>query len=512
MTLETLIAGLEIVTLRGDPKLPVAGLQYDSRQIAPGEVFAAIRGYCSDGNDFIEKARARGASAVISERPPAADSGTAWVQVREARRALAQAAANWYGRPSRDVECIGITGTNGKTTTAFLAESILRTAGWHTGLLGTIEYRLGGAVLPSPHTTPESLDLQAFLAQVRRLGASGERKAAVMEVSSHALALERTWGCRFAVAVFTNLTRDHLDFHGSFEAYAAAKRRLFEGAGEGPPRFAVVNADDPAGDSMLAGDRGQAIRYGLAPRADFRCAGYRLTAAGLELQVEAKLPAPAAFQLRSPLVGRVNVYNLLAAAAAAYALGTRPEAIAAGIAALPRVRGRFERVAAGQPFEVIVDYAHTPDALRNLLKLARELLQGGPRPGRLLCVFGCGGDRDRGKRPQMGKIAGEEADIAVLTSDNPRSEKPEAILAEIEAGMDGTGAQRQVESDRRAAIRRALGEARPGDLVVIAGKGHETEQIIGGAHLPFDDAEVARALLAELGWAANARPAGRREC
>ncbi len=509
MNLATLTHGLEIVSLRGDLSQPIRGLHYDSRQIAPGQAFVAIRGYQSDGNRFAGMARERGATAIISELAPPENWTTAWVQVRDARRALAQAAANWYGHPSRRVECVGLTGTNGKTTTAFLVESILRQDGRNTGLLGTIEYHLGERVIASPHTTPESLDLQAFLAEVAKLAAEGGRAAAVMEVSSHALALDRAWACRFAAAVFTNLTRDHLDFHGSFEAYAAAKRRLFEGTGDGPPRFAIVNADDPAGATMLAGFRGPAIRYGLSPGADFRALDYRLHAAGLEIEIQAQRPRPAQFCLHSSLAGRVNVSNILAAAAAAYALGVAPETIAAGVAALPRVRGRFERVLAGQPFQVVVDYAHTPDALRNLLGLARELLRSQARPGRLLCAFGCGGDRDRGKRPQMGKIAGEACDVVVVTSDNPRHEPPEAILAEIEAGMAGTPARRRREPDRRAAICGLLREARPGDLVVIAGKGHETEQIIGDRHLPFDDTEVARAELEKMGWPARRRETSR---
>ena len=502
MTLDELTAGLEIVARSGDPKQRVNGLHYDSRQIAPGQAFVAIRGLLSDGNRFIPMARERGAAAVISELPPANEPGMAWMQVRDTRRALAQAAANWYGHPSRRLELIGITGTNGKTTTAFLCESILRRAGWRTGLLGTIEYHLDDRVLPSPHTTPESLDLQAFLAEVAKL--DGERRpAAVMEVSSHALALERAWACRFRAAVFTNLTRDHLDFHGSMEAYAAAKRRLFEDMGEGPPAAAIINADDPYGEAMLAGYRGETIRYGLSGQAGFRCLEYRLLANGLEMEVQ--MAPGEALSLRSRLIGRVNVSNILAAAAACRALGISAETIAAGVAELPRVAGRFEAVQAGQPFQVIVDYAHTPDALANLLSLARELSAAKHSPGRLIAVFGCGGDRDRGKRPQMGKIAGEKSDIAVLTSDNPRSEPPLAIIAEIEAGMEATSAIRQREPDRRAAIGWAMAQARPGDWVIIAGKGHEREQIVGDAHLPFDDAETARAALAELGWAGDER-------
>ncbi|MGH9491642.1 MAG: UDP-N-acetylmuramoyl-L-alanyl-D-glutamate--2,6-diaminopimelate ligase [Terriglobales bacterium] len=491
---------VEIRAQRGDPRGPCAGLHYDSRRIQPGQAFVAIQGETADGHRFIPEAIRRGAALIVSEQPPPPEA-IAWLQVAHARRALAQMSANWFGRPAARLQLIGITGTNGKTTTAWLAAAALRAAGVRTGLLGTIEYQVGpdpASRRPSPHTTPESYDLQQLLAEMATAGCT----AAVLEVSSHALVMDRVWGCPFAAAVFTNLTQDHLDFHHTIEAYREAKRRLFAGTGAGAPRAAVVNAEDPSSAAMVAGFPGPVIAYAgpgaplvaapaaaADPRLTAQLRATAVTASAEGQRIAVSAPGGWSGAIASPLLARVNVLNTLAAFGAGLALGLPPEALARGLEAAPPVPGRFQRVAAGQPFTVVVDYAHTPDALANVLRLARELA---PR-GRVIVVFGCGGDRDRGKRPQMGAIAAESADLAVVTSDNPRSEPPAAIIAEIAAGLVPV-ARRQgkrwiEEADRHAAIERALAAAAPGDVVVIAGKGHEDYQIIGGERRHFSDVE-----------------------
>jgi UDP-N-acetylmuramoyl-L-alanyl-D-glutamate--2,6-diaminopimelate ligase len=382
-----------------------------------------------------------------------------------------------------------VTGTNGKTTTSYLLDSILRAAGRTAGLFGTIAYRTPQATIAATTTTPESLDLQSFLAEIVRAGGTH----AVLEASSHALAMDRLWGCEFAVAVFTNLTRDHLDFHKSFEAYFAAKRRLFEGTGKGPARIGVINADDPYGE-RLEGVAARTLRYGLRS-GEITARKFTLTAAGLDFEAETPAgPIP----VRSHLVGRTNVYNILAAIGAAVALEIAPAAIASGIARLEAVPGRFERVDAGQPFLVVVDYAHTDDALANLLATSRELLPDG---GRILTLFGCGGDRDRAKRPLMGEAAGRASDFVVLTSDNPRSEDPLLIINDALVGLQRTEAEYRIEPDRERAIGLVLEQARAGDIVLIAGKGHENYQVLGGRTIEFDDRDVARRLLAGMGYA-----------
>ncbi|HUX68536.1 MAG TPA: UDP-N-acetylmuramoyl-L-alanyl-D-glutamate--2,6-diaminopimelate ligase [Terriglobales bacterium] len=494
MTLDQLLRDVPVLARSGPAPAAVAGLHYDSRRIEPGWAFVAIRGEQADGNAFVPQARRQGATVVLSEQAaPAGELGVAWVQVGQARRALAQAAANFFGRPAERLRLVGITGTNGKTTTAWLVEELLRAAGIRSGLLGTVEYHIGEAVLPSPHTTPESYDLQALLARM----VAAECQAAVMEVSSHALAMERVWGCAFEVAVFTNLTQDHLDYHGTMAGYQEAKRRLFRGLGAAAPRAAVVNADDPASVAMLAGYGGEVVRYGLGEGAELRASGLRNRPAGATFTLSG--PGGYRAEVATPLVGRANVLNLLAAIGTGWAMGLEREAVVEGASRLRRVPGRFERVYAGQPFVVLVDYAHTPDALANVLGLARELASGeGATPGRVLVLFGCGGDRDRGKRPLMAQAARRGADWVVLTSDNPRSEDPLAIIREALAGVEPGAVL--VDADRASAIRLALRTARAGDVVVLAGKGHEAYQIVGEQRLPFDDAQQARAALAELGW------------
>lgn len=463
-----------------------------------------MRGETSDGNQFIDKAIANGAVAIVTdsvvEQPRA---GVAWVQVPHGRRALARLSANFYKCPAERLPIIGITGTNGKSTTAFLIESILKAALRKTALLGTIEYHVAGKILPAPHTTPESLDLNRLLNQALGDGAT----EAVMEVSSHALAQERVFGIPFDVAVFTNLTRDHLDYHHTMDEYFRSKQVLFQGCGTDAPRMAVINLEDEHGQKLVktAQKHGsQVLTYGLT-HGDFRPEKLSITSRGSRFDL---LTPTGAVPLFTPLIGKVNVYNALAAAAAAYARGCKPEAIAQGVGSLARVPGRFERVDCQQPFTVVVDYAHTDDALRNLTALAREFVREAGNQGRVITVFGCGGDRDRAKRPLMGEAAGRGSDFAVLTSDNPRSEDPLAIINDALVGLQRSGAPYKIEPDRKAAIRLAIGEAQPGDIVLIAGKGHEKVQILRDQSIPFDDVEVAREVLRGAGYSCESNLAG----
>jgi len=490
MHFHDLLNGVEILASSGNPQ--VTGVEYDSRKVKPGAVFVAMKGESNDGNQFIEQAIASGAAAVITDSN-STPANIAWAKVAHGRRALAVVSSNFYDHPAEKIALTGITGTNGKSTTAFLLESIFLSAGRKTALVGTIEYHVAGKVLPAPHTTPESLELQRLFYE----SVAAAETEAVMEVSSHALAQERTYGIRFDVAVFTNLTRDHLDYHGTIDEYFAAKRILFSGCGGGAPRVAVLNADDDYGLQLKKFSQGtgsEVITYGISG-ADFHTSKLEITARGTRFQM---ITSDDSISVMSPLIGRVNVYNILAASAAAYARGCPSDAIADGIAKLARVPGRFERVDCAQPFTVVVDYAHTDDALRNLTALAREFVkQDG---GRVLTVFGCGGNRDRSKRPLMGEAAGRGSDFVVLTSDNPRNESALAIINDAVVGVQRSGAKYTIESDRRLAIRTALAQARPKDIVLIAGKGHEQVQIMGSASIPFDDRQVATELLRELGY------------
>ncbi len=495
MQLGELLAG--VATEAGDACDPAAAsreisvVAYDSRRVMPRALFVAIRGERADGNLFVADALARGAVAIVSAQPrPAAGvpAGVAWVRVAEPRQALARIAANFYGRPSGALELVGITGTNGKTTTSFLMDSILRAAGHATGLFGTILYRTPKSEVPATHTTPESLELQKFFAQVRTEGGTH----VTMEASSHALALDRVWGCRFAAAIFTNLTRDHLDFHKTMEAYGAAKRRLFQGTGAGAPRVGVVNQDDPW-SAQLQGLAHRNLTYGLSPGAQVTTRRFALSFTGLEFTVETP---EGKLEVVSPLVGKINVYNILAAVAAAVGMGVSRAAIERGIRDCTSVPGRFERVDCGQPFLVIVDYAHTDDALRNLLETAREL----NKSGRLITLFGCGGERDRTKRPLMGEAAGTLSELVVLSSDNPRGEDPLNIINDALVGLQRTGAEYLVEPDRAKAVRLAIERARPGDIVLLAGKGHETYQVLRDKTIDYDDREEARRVLKALGY------------
>lgn len=470
------------------PGPEVRALAYDSRRVQPGTVFFAIQGENSDGHHFVPQALERGAVAVVSERPAPAGFGVPWMQVPKIRRALSNAARAFYGHPERQLRLAGITGTNGKTTTAYLVASVLRAAGIGAGLFGTIEYQVAGKTLPAPNTTPESLDLASYLADVRRAG----DEAAVMEVSSHALGQERVWGFPFAAAIFTNLTQDHLDYHHTMEEYFRAKKRLFEGLGTPPPQLAVINSDDPWGRRLLDEISGTTITFGCSSQASVYPKRFSSNGNGIEALVGAP---QGALKIVSPLVGRPNLMNILAAVAVSQALGISTESIQQGVAALQSVPGRFERVVASQPFLVVVDYAHTDDALRKVLATAREFARG-----RLIVVFGCGGDRDRSKRVPMGEAAGSLADLVVLTSDNPRSEDPVVIMNDALVGLQRTGTPYFLEVDRGAAIRRALEHAREGDVVVIAGKGHETYQVLKDRTVSFNDRQVARQALGELGY------------
>ncbi len=484
MTFQQVLDGAEVLAQSGDPG--VSSVEYDSRRVKPGCVFVAMHGESSDGNRFIDQAIQAGAVAVVTdsaaEKPR---TGVAWAVVPQGRRALARVSANFYKKPAERIAITGITGTNGKSTTAFLVEAILTAAGRKSALIGTIEYHVAGKVLPAPHTTPEALDLNRILNEALGNGAT----EAVMEVSSHALAQERVFGVPFDVAVFTNLTRDHLDYHNTMEEYFAAKRVLFAGCGTEAPRAVVTNVDDETGAKLAEFSRKRSsvvLKYGWN-RGDLHAEKVEITTRGTRFDLITPAGKIAVF---SALIGRVNVYNILAAAGACYARGCSSEAIAAGIDKLARVPGRFEGVDCGQPFTVVVDYAHTDDALRNLTALARELVSG--TKGRVLTVFGCGGDRDRKKRPLMGEAAGRGSDFVVLTSDNPRSEDPLAIINDAVVGLQKTGVKYSVEPDRRKAIVLAIGEARPGDIVLLAGKGHEKVQVTREGSAPFDDLEVAR--------------------
>jgi len=475
---------------RGPLREPVTAIAYDSRQVVPGSLFVAIRGFRHDGHAFIPDALARGAVAIVSENPCPPDFPRAWLQVEDARRALAELARAFYGHPSRALTLIGVTGTNGKTTTTYLIDAVIRASGERSARWGTIAYTIGDEEVPVERTTPEAPEIQRFL----RRAVDGGCRYAVLEVSSHALELRRVHGCEFAVAVFTNLTPEHLDFHGTMEAYFAAKRKLFDGTLGKAPEIAVLNGEDPRAPDLAAVSRGRVLTYGEAS-GDVVARRVTVSLEGMQLAVRTPYGD---VELRSRLLGRPNVRNILAAVATGLALGFPLETIARGIAACPQVPGRFEIVSGREhPVLVIVDYAHTEDALRNLLHTVRDLRRALATDGRLLTVFGCGGDRDRSKRAPMGEVAGMLSDVVIVTSDNPRSEDPEAILAEIEVGLARTSVPYMKIVDRGEAIRMAVAMAEPGDIVVIAGKGHETCQIFKDRVVPFDDREVARAALRE---------------
>src|SRR5208282_5513488 len=524
MTFQQLLQGAEVLSQSGNPG--VAGVEYDSRRVRPGTVFVAMKGETSDGNRFIDQAIAAGAVAIVTdsvaEAPRSNVAGVAWAQVVQGRRALARLSANFYKRPAERIANTGITGTDGKSTTAFLIESIFHAAGRKTVLIGTIEYHVAGKILPAPHTTPEALELNRLLSDGLGLGVT----ESVMEVSSHALEQQRVFGIPFDVAVFTNLTRDHLDYHSTMENYFRAKQVLFEGCGTDPPRAAVLNLDDEYGRQLwkLCKRKSALVfSYGLTS-GDFHAESVEITPRGTRFQMVTPAGKIAVW---SPLIGNVNVYNVLAASAAGYARGCSTDTIAKGIFDLTSVPGRFERVDCGQPFSVVVDSAQNDDALRNLTALARDFIVGAGVVdrirGKVITLFGCGGDRDRTKRPLMGEAAGRGSDFVILTSDNPRSEDPRAIMNDAvvglqksglqKSGLQKSGAKYSMEPDRRKAIALALQQATPGDIVLLAGKGHEKVQITREGTIPFDDLEVARESLLAMGYdcksAAKAGTAGK---
>lgn len=473
---------------RGWEAVEIAGLDYDSRRIRPGWAFFAFPGSRTSGALFAAEAVRRGAPAVISELPAPPDFPVPWLEVQHGRRTLALMSRRLYGCPDEKLRLTGVTGTNGKTTTVFAIEAMLRHAGRVAGLVGTVLYRIADRESPAVNTTPESLDLVRLMEATLAAGGTDF----VFEVSSHALALERVHGFRFHTAVFTNLTQDHLDFHGTMEDYFAAKHRLFEGAGGPPPAFAILNADDPWARKIQTEPSTVRWSYGLEPRADFRAENIDAGFHGLRFDIR---HPQGRCRIESPLCGRFNVYNLTAAFAAGVSLGLEPEAAAAGLSALRAVPGRFERVDAGQPFLVIVDYAHTEDALRNLIESARAL-----SPRRVITVFGCGGDRDKLKRPRMGETAAALSDLVIVTSDNPRSENPLDIIRDILVGVRRHDTPHRVEPDRETAIRLAVESAAAGDVVLIAGKGHENYQVLADRTIAFDDREVARRILESRGY------------
>jgi UDP-N-acetylmuramoyl-L-alanyl-D-glutamate--2,6-diaminopimelate ligase len=490
MKLVEVLQGIK-TTLPSDASgLEILDLACDSRKVHPGTLFFALHGAKADGNAFVQDATKRGAVAIASEEPAptTAPAGVAWIEVREARQSLAIAAANFFRHPANALELVAVTGTNGKTTTTSLVDAIVKASGAKTGLFGTIRYHTPQSDYPAPNTTPESVDLQRFLGEVRDAGG----KYAVLEASSHALAMDRLWGCHFETAVFTNLTREHMDYHKTFDHYFAAKRRLFEGLGAGAPEIAVLNTDDEFG-KRLTGLAKRTVTYGLEPKDDIITKKFRLTFEGLTFTAETP---KGKVRVVSPLVGRINVYNLLAAIGAAQALGFSSEVIETGIRNLERVSGRFERVDLGKPFLVIVDYAHTDDALENLIRTAREL---NPK-GRVITLFGCGGEKDRTKRPVMGEVTGRLSDLTILSNDNPRSEDPLKIISDIIVGLQKTAGKYLIEPDREKAIGMALEEARAGDIVLLAGKGHENYQILSDRTLELDDREVARRALRKGGF------------
>jgi UDP-N-acetylmuramoyl-L-alanyl-D-glutamate--2,6-diaminopimelate ligase len=477
MELAAVLPGAEISPAARD--VEVKGITGDSRGVVPGDLFVALRGAKSDGLAYVPDAIRRGAVAVVSDRPAPVGAAVPWLSVAEPRRAMALAAAHLNGNPAEKLVLAGVTGTNGKTSTTTLLESILARRYGKAGFLGTVGYRTPRRALEADRTTPEATVIQALLAEMLADGA----RAAALEVSSHALALDRVEGCRFDVVVFTNLTRDHLDFHGDMEEYYLAKKRIFDL--RKPGACGVVNADDPYGRRLLAEVAPPLASFSASgATAEFRAESARCDLSGVAFDL---VYPGGRLALASPLLGRFQLANLCGAAAAALCLRVPPADIAAAIRDVTVVPGRLERVDAGQSYPIVVDYAHTPDALERLLQAVRELTDK-----KILLVFGCGGDRDRGKRAPMGEIAGRLADIAIATSDNPRTEDPDAILREVEAGLVASGATKYLKVvDRRAAIRQAIELANPGTVVVIAGKGHETTQVIGAEEIPFDDRKVA---------------------
>jgi UDP-N-acetylmuramoyl-L-alanyl-D-glutamate--2,6-diaminopimelate ligase len=486
MQLADLIQRLNTKSIVGLVDREVTGVRYDSRRVTAGNLFVAVRGDVFDGHSFIEQAVDKGAIAVVGEQAALSKRATVIV-VPDSREALAQLGSTFFGHPSGKLKMIGVTGTNGKSTTAFLIKHLLERAGQSTGLIGTIQYEIGERRLPASRTTPESLDLQELLSQCVEAGC----RNVVIEVSSHALSQGRSNEIEFAVGVFTNLTRDHLDFHRGMKDYFEAKARLFESLRQSPreDRKAVINVDDPYGQQLVGrfGKDLSIITYGMGARADFRASDFKVEMHGTSYRLDAK---DKSYLVRLPLIGRFNIYNSLAALAAVRAAGLDVRTAVQALAKAPQIPGRLEAVPAKRKFQVFVDYAHTDDALLNVVKTCRDL-----NPNRLILVFGCGGNRDKTKRPLMGAVADQYADYAFITSDNPRKEDPEAIIRDVEAGFKHRNYEKIV--DRKEAITRAIAMAQPRDIVLIAGKGHEKYQEFSDHIVPFDDVEIAGRALEE---------------
>lgn len=485
MTLNEIMSGIEGIKVLGDSTVDVASIKYDSRRISEGDMFAAIRGQNFDGTDFIADARERGAHSFLVPEGAAEKGEGTFVLASDVRKTLALAARNFYQDPSSRLKVVGITGTNGKTTTSYLVHGILEEAGIASGLIGTVQYLVAGEIISAARTTPEAPDLLGLMDTM--LASSCE--TCIMEVSSHAISLERVTGVTMEVAVFTNLTRDHLDFHSDMEGYFKAKAALFE---KGEVKHRVVNRDDPYGSRLLAQLGPDVLTFGMN-EGDIAPEG---PVSIQEWGTRCRIRTPwGPVDVNTALPGRFNLYNIMAAIASSGLLGLTTDTISRGLSSVKRIPGRFERVDMGQPFAAIVDYAHTPDALQNVLENARAVTNG-----RLITVFGCGGDRDTSKRPIMGQVAGRLSDLVIVTSDNPRSEVPEAIIDQIMVGIDNPMGKVERISDRKVAIARAVEMARAGDMIVVAGKGHENYQIIGDRVLPFSDVdELARILRQAMG-------------
>ncbi len=503
MRLTDLISGLEQIDFRGDSGVEITGLAYDSRQVKAGYLFVALKGNTQDGHDYLGDAVQRGAGALVVEAFSGIPASIAALRVPNSREALSKLAARFYAEPAAGLSLTGITGTNGKTTTSYLLESILRAAGAKPGVIGTINYRLGGRTYPAPVTTPESLDLMRLLREMADEGVTD----VIMEVSSHALDQNRTADCPFKIAVFTNFSRDHLDYHRTMEAYFRAKSRLFSGlpaTTSGGRVHAIINRDDPRGAELIRLTRAAVMTYGLSKDCDLRAEGISTDFTG----IGARLITPAGeAAVRSPLLGAFTIYNILAATGAALARGVPLDDVVTGIKRLKVVPGRLEVVPNPRGLRVVVDYAHTPDALSKTMQTLKPLVEG-----KLITVFGCGGDRDKGKRYEMGLAAGQQSDLVVITSDNPRSEDPLAIIAQVESGTQDSGLPSRtwsssgaestprgyfIEAERRKAIRMAVAMAGTKDLVLIAGKGHEDYQLFAGERRHFDDREEAGLAAAE---------------
>ncbi|MDT3777519.1 UDP-N-acetylmuramoyl-L-alanyl-D-glutamate--2,6-diaminopimelate ligase [Nitrospira sp. MA-1] len=493
MTLRELLASLDMVLSEGDLQPEVLSITEDSRQVKPGSVFVAIKGEHYDGHQFVRQAQQQGAVGVVVEEDferhaPLVGGATALIKVKNSRKALGLLAAKLSGLPSAHLHMVGVTGTNGKTTVTYLAKSLLEAQGHRVGLLGTVGYVFGTEHRAASHTTPASVELQDMLKAMVNAGSD----AAVMEVSSHALALDRIAGCEFDIVVFTNLTQDHLDFHHTLDAYFQAKLRLFtecvDSGQKTRPKRALVNADDERGPLILQHCSIPTWTYGLHAHADIRAEAIRLSMGGTDFRVNSP---HGLLRIKSQLVGEHNVSNMLAAIGIALEMGMTVPMIEQAVQSVANVPGRFERINEGQPFTVVVDYAHTEDALYRLLRAAKAITEG-----RIITVFGCGGDRDAGKRPKMGQVAARHSDVVIVTSDNPRTENPHTILTQIEQGIKALRPEErcsyQIIADRAEAIHAAVSEAKGGDLLLIAGKGHEDYQILGTQKIHFDDREEAR--------------------